>query len=63
MASVVGFARRIRLRPAKPDGTPRKLMDVSRLTALGWQARMPLEEGFRRAYEWYVGHAAVEALA
>jgi GDP-L-fucose synthase len=44
--------------PSKPDGTPRKVMDVSRLSALGWQARTPLEEGFKRAYHWYADHVA-----
>ncbi len=43
---------------SKPDGTPRKVMDVSRLLALGWRASTPLEEGFRRAYEWYTVNAA-----
>jgi GDP-L-fucose synthase len=43
---------------SKPDGTPRKVMDVSRLAALGWRARTPLEEGFRQAYRWYVAHQA-----
>jgi nucleoside-diphosphate-sugar epimerase len=37
----------------KPDGTPRKLLDVSRITALGWQAKMPLREGIRRTVEEY----------
>jgi GDP-L-fucose synthase len=48
---------------AKPDGMPRKVMDVSRLSALGWQAKMPLEEGFRRAYRWYVDEVAERAVA
>lgn len=43
---------------SKPDGMPRKVMDVSRLRALGWQARTPLEEGMRRAYDWYVRNVA-----
>ena len=42
----------------KPDGMPRKVMDVSRLRALGWTARTPLDEGFRKAYDWYVKNAA-----
>ena len=49
--AVVGFAGEIVLDPVKPDGTPRKLLDVSRLQALGWQAGTSLEEGLRRAYE------------
>jgi len=43
---------------SKPDGTPRKVMDVSRLAALGWKAKTPLEEGFRKAYRWYIENAA-----
>ncbi|MBK7137390.1 MAG: GDP-L-fucose synthase [Rhodocyclales bacterium] len=49
--AVVGFAGEIVLDPAKPDGTPRKLLDVSRLQAQGWQAGTSLEEGLRRAYK------------
>ena len=53
LAAVTGFQGRIRFDPAKPDGTPRKLLDVSRLTGLGWQPRIPLEEGLRRTYQWF----------
>ncbi|MCB1614142.1 MAG: GDP-L-fucose synthase, partial [Xanthomonadales bacterium] len=42
----------------KPDGTPRKLLDVSRLTNLGWQARIGLDEGLASTYQWFVDHAA-----
>jgi GDP-L-fucose synthase len=48
---VVGFEGRIVFDATKPDGTPRKLLDVNRLTSLGWRARTPLEEGIRLAYE------------
>jgi GDP-L-fucose synthase len=48
---VVGFEGRIVFDASKPDGTPRKLLDVSRLAALGWRARTPLEDGIRLAYE------------
>jgi GDP-L-fucose synthase len=41
-----------------PDGTPRKLMDVSRLRALGWQPTIGLEDGVRATYEWYLGNLA-----
>jgi len=47
---VVGFEGRIVFDSSKPDGTPRKLLDVSRLTALGWRASVPLEAGLRLAY-------------
>jgi GDP-L-fucose synthase len=47
---VVGFAGRIVYDSSKPDGTPRKLLDVSRLAALGWRAKTPLREGIALAY-------------
>jgi GDP-L-fucose synthase len=47
---VVGFRGRIVFDASKPDGTPRKLLDVSKLKALGWSARTALPEGLRRAY-------------
>jgi GDP-L-fucose synthase len=53
IAAVTGFAGRIVQDPSYPDGTPRKLLDVSKLTALGWQARTPLEEGLSKTYEWF----------
>jgi GDP-L-fucose synthase len=58
---IVGFEGRIVHDLSKPDGTPRKLMDVSKLTHLGWKARISLEEGIRSVYEglkdqpWYEG--------
>jgi len=54
VAEVVGYRGRIVFDPSKPDGTPRKLLDVSRLHALGWRARIPLSEGVRQTYEWFV---------
>lgn len=48
---VVGFEGGLALDPTKPDGTPRKLLDVSRANALGWKAKIGLEEGIRRAYQ------------
>lgn len=50
----VGFRGEITFDPTKPDGTPRKLTDVSRLHALGWHHRIELEEGIVRLYEWYL---------
>jgi GDP-L-fucose synthase len=50
VAEVIGFAGRIECDPSKPDGTPRKLMDVSRLHSLGWKARVALREGLALAY-------------
>ncbi|PKO86852.1 MAG: GDP-fucose synthetase [Betaproteobacteria bacterium HGW-Betaproteobacteria-12] len=54
IAKVTGFSGRLVFDASKPDGTPRKLMDVSRLRALGWEARIGLEAGLRDAYAWYV---------
>jgi GDP-L-fucose synthase len=54
VAKVVGFKGSIKWDTTKPDGTPRKLMDVSRLKALGWQYRYSLEDGLRDAYQWFV---------
>ena len=50
VAAVVGYAGQLRLDASKPDGAPRKLMDSSRLHALGWQARVDLRSGLERAY-------------
>jgi GDP-L-fucose synthase len=58
IAKVVGYQGRMRFDPAKPDGTPRKLLDVSKLTRMGWTATTPLEEGLRRSYRWFLDHQA-----
>jgi GDP-L-fucose synthase len=58
IARVTGFAGRLVWDSSKPDGTPRKLMDVSRLAALGWRAQIGLEEGLRDAYRWFLDHHA-----
>lgn len=50
---IVGFEGKTRYDTTKPDGTPRKLMDVSRLSGLGWEAKISLKDGIRRTYEWY----------
>ena len=52
--SVVGFAGEIRFNPEFPDGAPRKLLDVRRLTGLGWTPGISLEEGVRETYKWYL---------
>jgi GDP-L-fucose synthase len=56
--AVVGYTGALRFDPARPDGTPRKLLDVSRLTAMGWQARVGLDEGLARTYRWFVENEA-----
>ena len=54
IGEVVGFAGEIRYDSTKKDGTPRKLLDVSRLEKAGWKATIPLRDGLRSVYEWYV---------
>lgn len=60
---VVGFKGNIVFDPSKPDGTPRKLVDVTRLNELGWQASISLDEGIKKAYEWFLNntHATIVA--
>ena len=53
---VVGHTGEIAWDHSKPDGTPRKLMDVSRITKLGWSPSISLEEGVRLTHEWYVAN-------
>ena len=54
IADVVGFNGQFVFDASKPDGTPRKLLDVSRLHAQGWKAKIPLREGIERTYKWYL---------
>ncbi len=58
VAEVVGFPGRLRFDLSKPDGTPRKLMDSSRLNALGWRPTIPLADGVRATYRWYLENGA-----
>jgi GDP-L-fucose synthase len=60
---VVGYQGELRFDAGKPDGTPRKLLDVSRLSALGWQARTPLRAGIEQTYAWYLEHRAARDAA
>jgi GDP-L-fucose synthase len=57
MARVVGFEGKLIFDSSKPDGTPRKLMDVSRLKALGWEASITLEDGLKSTYQWFLENA------
>lgn len=59
VADVVGYRGAIEHDLSKPDGTPRKLVDVTRLHALGWTARIPLRDGVAATYRWYLEHEAV----
>jgi GDP-L-fucose synthase len=57
VARIVGYGGQIRFDPSRPNGTPRKLLDVSRIHSLGWRARITLEEGISSTYEWYCANA------
>jgi GDP-L-fucose synthase len=58
VAQVTGFTGQLVFDASKPDGTPRKLLDVSRLKALGWTAQIGLGEGLRDTYAWYVRYVS-----
>ena len=57
---VTGFEGVLKFDPSKPDGTPRKLLDVSRLSGLGWRPRLALEEGIASTYRWFLEHWFLE---
>lgn len=61
VSKVVGYEGEITWDSSKPDGTPRKLLDVARIHALGWRAQMPLEEGIRSVYTWYISEGSHRA--
>ena len=63
VAAVVGFKGGIAFDATKPDGTPQKLLDVSRLRALGWRPRTDLRTGIAKAYEWFLEHVAPKVYA
>lgn len=54
MRDVVGYRGELRFKPEMPDGTPRKLLDITRLNALGWRSSIPLKQGLLSTYQWYV---------
>ncbi len=56
--AAVGYSGGLSFDPSKPDGTPRKLLDVSRLNGLGWRPRIPLKTGIESTYAWFKEHAA-----
>jgi GDP-L-fucose synthase len=60
IAEVVGYRGRIVYDPTRPDGTPRKLLDVSRINALGWRATTGLREGIIKTYSWFLDHHSSE---
>jgi GDP-L-fucose synthase len=58
--SIVGYEGEIIFDTTKPDGTPRKLVDVSKINALGWKASISLDEGLQKAYQWFLDNVAVK---
>jgi GDP-L-fucose synthase len=58
IAEVVGFDGDIQFDTSKPDGTPRKLLDVSKLSALGWKSSIQLKDGIQKTYDWFLAHEA-----
>jgi GDP-L-fucose synthase len=63
VADVVGFRGKIDFDTTRPDGAPRKLLDVSRINALGWRARIPLREGLQRMYADFLARYPVIRIA
>jgi GDP-L-fucose synthase len=61
IARVVGYDGELEFDPTKPDGTPQKLLDVSRLADLGWRASIDLATGLKTTYDWYVAESATTA--
>ena len=59
IADIVGFQGRLVFDTTKPDGTPRKLLDVSRAQSLGWTAAIPLRDGIRKTYQWFLENVGV----
>jgi GDP-L-fucose synthase len=60
IADVVGFTGEVVTDPSKPDGTPRKLLDITKLSELGWHPKIGLEQGLARTYAWFVSQFACE---
>jgi len=56
VCDIVGFDGQLSWDATKPDGTPRKLLDVTKLRALGWKPSIPLREGIARTYEWFLAN-------
>jgi GDP-L-fucose synthase len=56
IGAVVGFEGAITLDPSRPDGTPRKLLDSSKLRSLGWESKLPIADGIASTYQWFLDH-------
>jgi nucleoside-diphosphate-sugar epimerase len=59
ITSVVGYEGKLEFDDTKPDGTPRKLLDVSRINNLGWSAKIPLKQGLGDVYSWFSSRAGL----
>jgi len=59
LCEVVGYEGQLSFDPSKPDGTPRKLLDVKKLHALGWRTTRPLRAGVQDAYRWFVENSSL----
>ena len=62
VAQVTGFAGGIRFDTSKPDGTPRKLLNVDKIRQLGWQAHITLHEGIKQTYDWFIAQTGANAI-
>jgi GDP-L-fucose synthase len=60
VCEVVGYDGGLRFDTSRPDGTPRKLVDITFATSLGWQARTPLKRGLEETYRWFVDNVGAE---
>jgi GDP-L-fucose synthase len=58
MCEVIGFEGALTFDTGKPDGTPRKLLNTSKINALGWSPRIPLREGIAETYQWFLKNVA-----
>jgi len=63
ICEVVGFRGELKWDPSKPDGTPRKLLDTSRIKNLGWQPTIALRDGIARTYEWFLDNYVPQTMA
>lgn len=61
LATIIGFEGQLVFDASKPDGTPRKIMDSNRLLSLGWRPSIPLSEGLKSTYEWYLQNVCTAA--
>ncbi len=63
ICEIVGFEGELTWDASKPDGTPRKLLDISKIRSLGWKPTISLREGIAQTYEWFLRNHAAEGRA